>query len=351
MRPACRFLSVAALALATSACATAPPSASVGATGSPTPPPIATPTVAPTIGPSIPPSTLPPAETPAPTPTVEPTQPPTPSPTPSVPSSPNPTAGAIDHPTDANVVILRVEQVGGFINPASVFARIPAFSLFGDGTVIYTPANGGVLQGTALPPVPTAHMDEDQVQALLRFALGRGRLLDARPEYVNPRIADAPSTVFTLNAGDASKKVTIQALTDDPEPGPDQADLAGFGVLRALLSDFGQQVAAGQATPGLSYAPAGYLVQLFPAGDPVPGSTPWPWPEIKQTDLTGGPDQNGFFTVTITADQLAKLTLVPSGGLMGVPVVGPDGKAYELSARPMLPDDNATGGPVATPAG
>lgn len=332
MRPCLRMLSVAALALATSACATASPTASSAPTASPT---LATasPTVAPTIGPSIPPVIFPPSSTPAATPTVEPT----PSPTPSVPSSPNPTAGAIDHPTEARAVILRVEQVGGFVIQGFVFARVPAFTLYGDGTVIYRPMDPNAVFGDTFPVLSVAHMDEDQVQALLRFALGQGRLLDARAQYLNPFIVDAPDTVFTLNAGELSKKVTVQGMGVGNVPPGDAQDVAGFQILNELLNDFGKPVANGQATTVGPYTPTGYRGQLFPA-DGIAGAKPWPWLEITSPDLITGNEFGGLL-VELTPDQVSKLTPVPTGGLVGAPLIGPDNKTYQLSIKPLLPDD------------
>ena len=46
---------------------------------------------------------------------------------------------SLTHPTDANVVILRLEDGGG-IMPMELFAtHAPTFSLYGDGTAVYQP--------------------------------------------------------------------------------------------------------------------------------------------------------------------------------------------------------------------
>jgi hypothetical protein len=353
MRPVLRILSVTVLALAAGACATAtptaPPTASVVPTATPTASPSATPTNPPTVGPSVAPGSqsTPPTETPGVTAAVEPTPTSLPSGTPTVaptltapPTSapPVPTPGAIDHPTDASAVILRDEQQGGFVRPGTTFARVPGFSLFGDGTVIYRPLDPNATLGETLPQLAVTHMDEDQIQALLRFAIGTGRLENARSEYLSPGIADAPSTVFTLNAGQLSKKVTVAALGNDQVPPADAADIAGFQRLDALLSDFGKQVGSGQATDGGLLTPTAYLGQLFPA-DGLQGARAWPWPEIKQTDLTATPDGNGVFLVRLTPDQASKVTTVPTGGALNIPLNGPDKKGYTLSIRPALPDD------------
>ena len=72
------------------------------------------------------------------------------------------------------------------------------------------------------PPLPVlreAHLTEDEVQALLRFALVDGRLGTARDDY--PGNMDAPSTVFELHADGVDRRIVVGGLTDDPAPGPD----------------------------------------------------------------------------------------------------------------------------------
>ena len=79
------------------------------------------------------------------------------------------------------------------------------------------------------------------MQALLRYALGTGRLLNAKETYDNGQIADAPTTIFNLNAGGLQKVVNVYALSEMTEPGPDAADRNGFSQLYALLSNFATQ--------------------------------------------------------------------------------------------------------------
>jgi hypothetical protein len=239
-------------------------------------------------------------------------------------------------------VILRVEQQGGFVMPGFVFARVPGFNLYGDGTIVYRPLDNGTF-GDVFPPLQVAHMDEEHVQALLRFVLGQGRLAGAKPLYSSDAGAgDIPQTIFTLAAGDFSKKVVIQALgAEDPQTSADDArDRAAFLALRDFLEDFGKQVATGQAEIVGPYAPTAYIGEMFPTGAPPDAaSKSWPWPEITQQQLIVGPNDNQTFLVDLTPDQVAKLSSVPLGGIVGLQVTGPDKKGYSISIRPLLPDD------------
>src|SRR4029078_12053253 len=86
-------------------------------------------------------------------------------------------------------------------------------------------------------PWRTAKLDEDQIQELLDFATVQGALGTARDVYM-ANIADVPSTIFHLNAGGVSKVVTINGLSELPEPGPDALARAAFLKLANRLNDF-----------------------------------------------------------------------------------------------------------------
>ena len=51
-----------------------------------------------------------------------------------------PPPGAIDHPTGATDVVLRLEEGGGFVPIEFVATQAPIFTLYGDGRVIFQQA-------------------------------------------------------------------------------------------------------------------------------------------------------------------------------------------------------------------
>ena len=53
------------------------------------------------------------------------------------PSASPDTVGAIEHKTGPTDVILRYDEGGGFVPPAWTAAQAPAFTLYGDGTLIF----------------------------------------------------------------------------------------------------------------------------------------------------------------------------------------------------------------------
>ncbi len=262
-----------------------------------------------------------------------------PSPTP----TPAPSLG-IDHKIGATDLVLRYDQGGGFIAPQAVVTQAPIFSLFGDGTIVFRDntaappkVDDGIGRGT---PYRTARMSEPQVQALLQQAINEGALGIARAQYMNNRVADAPTTTFTIHAGGLDKTVSAYGLGIDPQPGPDAIVLTALGKLAERLGQFNS---AGFDTA--PYLPTRYRAMLLDAQIVGDSAAPiaWPWPDIKTTDFVTPPDGEGAFPRrTVAADDVAKLKIAQAeGGLMGITVKAPDGKVYALALRPLLPDESA----------
>ena len=269
---------------------------------------------------------------------------PTTSPASSATATPVPSL-AIDHKTGATDVVLRYDQGGGFIAPWAIVTQAPIFNLYGDGTVVFRDVTAappqvedGLGRGT---PYRTARLSEPQIQALLQQAINDGGLGIARPQYTNDRIADAPTTVFTVHAGGLDKTVSAYGLGIDQQPGPDAAVLTALAKLAERLGQFNS---AGFETQ--PYVPARYRAMLL---DPqmvgaVHKPIAWPWPEIKTTEFTApaNPEGGPFPRRVVTAADVAKLNLTQiEGGLMGIPVTAPDGKVYALALRPLLPDETS----------
>ena len=75
-------------------------------------------------------------------------------------------------------------DAGGFVRLETVMSRVPEFTLYGDGRVLVLAA-GRRLRPPATPTIPTLRelrLTEDEIQALLRFALVDGQLGTARDD-------------------------------------------------------------------------------------------------------------------------------------------------------------------------
>ena len=279
-----------------------------------------------------------------------------PSPSPGASGSPDPSASpgqsgqpsdgpppvTIDHPTGATDVVLRFEEGGGFVPLGYLVTQAPSFTLYGDGTVVFRDQFGeGVPPGPIVRDVAfeTAVLVEEQVQALLAFALNNGGLGIARESYENNMVADAPTSIFTVNAGGLSKTVSVYALgLEGPEVADGPARIA-FAALAERLRAFD----AGVDT--VVYEPERYRGVLYDAFGGGQGRA-WPWPDIAPSDFVALNDpevpSTGFPSRVVSRDEVALLGLDGSeGGVQGIILDGPDGAVYSLALRPLLPDEDA----------
>ena len=273
--------------------------------------------------------------------TQSPTGSPTAEPTPTL--APNPTfgQGQIEHPTGATDIVLRMDIGGGFV-PMEYFAtQAPTFTLYGDGTVIYQSGPGPAFgESGAMPPWVMGKMTEEGVQALLEFALGPGRLANAKPQYDNPMIADAPTTTFVLNAAGSEKVVSIYGLSEAMPGVPDGADRAGFLQLSYLLNNFQAEADAGTVTDLQPYDADLYRVTMFDGfGEPTAEPQDWPWADLDVDDFPRG-DEPGAIRL-MTRDEVTQLVEVPNGGAQAVWVRAPDDQLVQFAVRPLLPDEEA----------
>jgi len=265
--------------------------------------------------------------------------------------SPAVPTGRIAHPMGANELVLRFEEGGGFVMPAFALMQTPYFSLYGDGTVVYWPASapfpeqqpGQPLRFTRLR---VAKMSEEQVQALLRDALGEGGLGVAKPRYENQQVADAPTALFTVNADGRQKTVSAYALgfgaADPANPIPDEEIVAALAAFAERLRDFDREVAKGNAVDVGLYRPDRFRASLL-EGAFVDGPVrPWPWPTFGPEAFTVADETSGlgFASKVLGGLDLSLLGVEdPEGGLSGIGLRAPNGTTYVLSLRPLLPDE------------
>jgi hypothetical protein len=252
--------------------------------------------------------------------------------------------GAIEHATGATDVLLRYEQGGGFVMPGFLASQAPIFTLYGDGTIIFRnpategpPAVGNVFRFGGFR---TARLSEDQIQATLERAIGEGQLGIARLDYRDDHVADASTSIFTVNAGGLRKTVSVYALGMDVPEMADALPRAAFQKLAEHLADFDQ----GGTITTQAYAPERYRGILMDGALGEPAAKPWPWTDLKPADFALPADPNAiqFPVHTLTPAQVAALGIpAPEGGFQGMTLTGPDGKAYSFSLRPLLPDDTA----------
>jgi hypothetical protein len=260
-------------------------------------------------------------------------------------ASPSPTVVGIAHPTGANEIVLRMDVAGGFVPPEFLAARLPTFTLYGDGTVVFLSTVQAKQRADNVAvgqPVRTARLSEEQIQALLEFALTDGGLAIAKTEYSNMMVADAPTTVFEINAADDSKTVSAYGLGFDGEPGPDTAVLKQLQALSEKLADFDQGGTIA-SDPYKAVAFRGVILEQQGLQGVQIGD--WPWVDIKPSDFKMPADANALQqgTKTLTPAEASAVGVdgFENGISGGVFLKASDGKVYSLVLRPLLPDETA----------
>ena len=211
-----------------------------------------------------------------------------PAPTSTEESSPTAGQGAIAHPTGPDELVLRIDRTGGLLPPFHTVTELPLFVLYGDGRVITQGPQIMIYPPPALPNLLETRLTEEGVQAILQEAQAAG-LLEGDRRYELTTVADAPITVFTVNAGDRTSTVSVYALyeaeIDDPNLPPEEREA------RRLLREFLQKALSFSAwlpttaiaTPERPYAIARLQLVVVPADqatdqptDVQPGELDWP---------------------------------------------------------------------------
>jgi hypothetical protein len=250
--------------------------------------------------------------------------------------------GAIPHPTEPTAIVLRMDSCCGFVPVEVSLTSVPTFTLYGDNSVVFRPSSEEFPPfGDPLPPLVKATLSPEQVDALLTFALEQGGLHDAAELYTQPLVADLPTTIFTINAADVAKTVSVQALGFE-EGAPDAAIRAQFAQLADLLDSFEEQVAAGNVETAEPYAPELYRGILTDAQGMAPDAVaqPWPWTDVAPEDFQGPADGIARYA-GLTSEQVAAVMEVPNGGITNILLDLPDGEGQVwLAIRPLLPDED-----------
>jgi hypothetical protein len=271
--------------------------------------------------------------------------------------------GAIEHPTGADELVLRVEVTGGFVPPQVTLSELPQFSLYGDGRVITTGPVIEIYPAPALPNLRQVRLTEAGIQEVLAAAQAAG-LLDGDKQYSNNLVADAPTTVFTVNANGKTTIVSAYALNFDDDPNWTAEERAAIAKLREFAAqtfDVTSWVDPANVASGDEPYPIDRLqVVASPIdpslatpdpNDPTANQPPMDWPlstpiseATPNTDLLG-PDP-GYTCGVIEGADAATLVAAAQQANVLTPWIS-EGTNYILWLRPLLP--NETGCPPRRP--
>ncbi len=297
------------------------------------------------------------------TPTVQPSASPT-----DEPASPTTNPDIIEHPTGEDDVIVKIEYAGGFVMPQTLMTRLPVFVLFGNGCYVVQGPQIEIYPAPALPNLQETCLSEEGVQEILARA-EEADLLDGDAQYDNDMIADATTTVFTVNAGGQTSVVRAYALEMELGMGDSNMTEEQQEAREKLLT-FMQDMAGIESwiDPEMiveeahEYEIERMQIAVIPADSPSApqideGMEPQvlEWPLESDLASFGTPYLTGEFNCDVVEGEDLE-TLMPKlqeanqlthwvSGAEGTPEAGTE-DAYILFLRPLFPDEEPCADPV-----
>jgi hypothetical protein len=252
-------------------------------------------------------------------------------------------------PIGSDELVLRIEQVGGFVAIQYNLTRMPMLSLYADGLLVTPGAQIEIYPGPALPAMSQQQLSPEAVQLLLRAAIDVG--LDKDRDYTDlgsMMISDAPTTTFTLTVDGQMHTTQVYALDFDLGSGHDgmsdeefqaRKDLRAFQAKASDLS----WLPDGSVTDQGMYQPAELRIFSSPyVADPELEQASIAWPLTPGLDLFGESSQStpgGMRCGTVAADEATSLLPLAEQANQLTPWTS-DGTQYGLLFRPLLPDES-----------
>lgn len=219
--------------------------------------------------------------------------------------------GPVSHPSGAREIVVRLTSPQGGMMPSGLYyheGQFPAFTLFGDGTLVYT-TDGGLYQ---------ARLDEAAIQGLLGKAVNDARFFDLG-DFVGPTCCDMPGSQLTINAGGQEKTVGLSIIEDTNDTNSPEGRL--LRVLNAI-----NVLRTGKDA---IYTPAGATIYAeTPRGQTLPAAPAWP---LAQISLAAVVQESAGLHLT-GADAQAALQAAP-----GVTAFIENGASYLVIAVPDSP--------------
>lgn len=253
----------------------------------------------------------------------------------------------------ADGLVLRVDQLGGFVSPDSLLARMPMISVYGDGLVIEPGAQIMIYPSPALPSLQERKISTADVQKLVDRARAAG-IGGPKEDYGQPTIADVPTTRFTLTTAAGTDVVEVYGLNeaDSGKVGLTAEQINARAALRKLLAaltDLPSTLGAKAAGEQKPYQPAALaaMATRWKADPDVPGQAERTWPGPV---LPGRSIGANYGCVDVTGENAqAVLTAAAKANQLTPWVSG--GKRWLVALRPTLPDEAGCASlhPLSTP--
>ena len=252
-------------------------------------------------------------------------------------------SGGTSPPTARHDVILRIDVAGGFLAPEAQLRQLPVFALYADGRLIVPGPQIEIYPGPALPNLQVRTVSPAGVEAILAAAKAAG-LFGPDRHYDTLRVADAPTTTFTLARDGIRHTVSVQALgilqpTQD-EPADEVRARAKLSGLQSKLGDLSSWLPAGTLSKESPFRPVELRVYVFaymPPQDLMQKTVDWPLGSLQGFQLLS--NQMGIRCGTLTGKDLGQV-LAAAGQANELTPWNADGERWELVFRPLLPDES-----------
>ena len=251
----------------------------------------------------------------------------------------------IAHPSAGDDLLVRWGSEGGFTPPEYQLTSLPAFSLYGDGTIVRSGPQIEIYPGPALPALEVVRVDEAGIQAILEAAFDAG--LDSLGDLTDMGsvgVADAPETVFTLRAGGVDRTVRVYALGEAGGrlPGMSEEEFDARTALLGFVDDLSSLeswLPEGSIGAPAVYETTGvraFISSYTPQADLPQEAIEWP---LDQPLRRAGEDAGaGFRCIVVTGDEWAVLAPAVDRANQLTPWTS-DGRRFSVSFRPLLPDE------------
>jgi hypothetical protein len=250
--------------------------------------------------------------------------------------------GGTPPPATGHDVVLRIDTVGGFLAPQALLRQLPVFALYSDGRLVVPGPQIEIYPGPALPNLQVRTVSPEGIQAILAAAKAAG-LLGPDRHYDAIRVADAPTTIFTVLADGVRHTVSVQALGTEQSPDASPEEIAARAKLSALqskLSDLSSWLPAGSLGKESAYRPVEMRVYVFayaPSEDLMQKTVDWPLGSFQGFQPL--PDQAETRCGTVTGNDLGRV-LAAAGQANELTPWMADGERWALVFRPLLPDES-----------
>ena len=250
---------------------------------------------------------------------------------------------------DPDRIVFRVDQDGGFVPPGVVLGRLPVVTVYADGRVVTAGPQIEVYPGPLVPALQVRTLTPEALDRLVALARELDLLRDAHFDF--PLIADATTTVLTVNVDGATYRYSAYALgeagTDEipaDDAGVDRAAVAGREALRSFIDALAALPDADFAGPWAVYEPQAMRVFAGPAG-PRPDDLPaqpvvdWPLGDLGAAGSPVGDGSLGFRCQVLDGDDLATAGPVLAAANQ-LTVFASGGDEWSLVVRPLLPGES-----------